>query len=145
MVKYLKNLFTFKKYNTELSVLVGTLHDEVTELKLRRETDLSNPTNYIQQIMKRDLSWFDYSKLDQARRITYYADCKNIVEGETFNNELNHYIADLIKFNANESVDFGAVMNIRASIVALETFKKRLESIDNPIKFKPEVDEFSPL
>ncbi len=148
MVKWVKNWFWVRQYNSELSELVGKLTDTIEDLKEKLgkiEVESSTPNYYIRQMMKRDILWYDYGKLDKTSQMLYYADCQNIVKGETFNNELNHLIADFIKFNANESKDFGQVMNIRAGIVALETLKERFEKIENPNKAKEEIDPFSVL
>lgn len=106
---------------------------------------LKDPANYIEALLKRGIEWFDYHKMERSLWSTYYADAQIIANGEVFNNELNHYIADLIKFAANETKDFSAVMNVRTAIVALETFKKRLEDIENPLKPLSNVDKFNPL
>lgn len=142
------NWFKLYKANQKLEEQVTVLEsinsiqeEEIDSLNKR----LRDPSEFISSILQRGIEWYDHSKLDQAGLANYYADAQRILAGDVFNNELNHYIADLIKFNANESRDFNAVMNIRASIVALETFRNRLGSIRNPEANDEPVDPFQPI
>lgn len=92
----------------------------------------------IKQILGKDISWFDYSKLERGEWSRYAEDARLISGNETFKNELNHYIADLTKFCATMngtplSQDKLIILtNVQFGIVVLETFKKRLETIINP-------------
>lgn len=140
-ITWLKQLIQFRKYNQHLSDVIWGLHKDLDKLK----AESAKPEFFISNIIGRGIEWFDYKKLDQGQKMIYYADCQNIVNSETFTNELNHYITDLVKFNANEAKDFDAVMNIRASIVALETFKERLSKIENPNKINIDLDKFSAI
>lgn len=91
---------------------------------------------YIEDIMGRGIQFYDYQKLDQQAWVNYFQDAEQIVKNETFNNELTHYIADLVKFAATESQSWEQVLNTRTAIITLETFKQRLESIEDPRKDK---------
>lgn len=93
-----------------------------------------NSEQVIKQLIGRGIEWFDYHKLDKAKQQEYKTDANFIVNSEIFLNELNHYITDLIKFIAYESNDFNQVLHTRTSIVALETFKQRLQNIEDPKK-----------
>ena len=94
----------------------------------------------VESIIKRGIDWFDPSKLDKGRQLTYSADAKTILESETFNNELNRYITDLMKFITYESKDFEQVLHTRSIIVGLESFKNRLKNIEQPISPKEAED-----
>lgn len=145
MFQKIKQWFQVKKANEVLTKAYG----DALEKNMELVNDIS-PERFIKNLLKKDIQWFDFNKLSQQMKINYYADCQNIVNGETFNNELNHYIVDLIRFCATmdgvkPEDKLMVLTNVQASIVALETFRKRLESIENPVKFKPEVDPFEAL
>lgn len=91
-------------------------------------------SDYVEAIIGRGIEWFDFEKMDQGGQIMYFNDARFIVEHEVFNNELHHYISDLIKFCAYEAKDFDQVLHTRSAIVALETFRDRLKDIKNPLK-----------
>ncbi len=89
----------------------------------------------IEQILQRGINWFDYKNhKDESFHRTYFNEANYIAKSEVFNNELTHYITDLMKFITYEAKDFEQVLNTRTAIITLETFKKRLESIENPNK-----------
>ena len=96
---------------------------------------------YIEDIIGREISWFDYQKLDQAKQADYYNDAQLIVKSEVFNNEISRYTADMIKWIAMESPDHNKTQHIRSLIVGLETLKQRLESIENPRRVKEPVED----
>lgn len=105
----------------------------------------SNASHFITALLGRGVEWYDYTKLDKVSWANYSADAQKIVTSETYTNEMKHYITDLIRFCAVDSKDFDAVMNVRASIVALETFTQRLVGIENPNKDSEEADPFEAL
>lgn len=86
----------------------------------------------IEDIIGRKIDWFDYKKLDQGARSNYKNDADFIRQNETFNNEISHYITDLMKFMAYEATNFEQILHTRTSIVTLETFRQRLENIEDP-------------
>ena len=97
-----------------------------------------NLAETIKKIIGREISWFDYKKLDKKSWEIYFNDAKLIRENSTFINELDHYIADLIKYCAtmngiplsNEKLII--LTNVQFGIVALETLRERLKSIEDP-------------
>lgn len=99
----------------------------------------------IKEIIGRGVEFFDYTKLDKGAWRSYYNDAKSIAANEVFNNEIRHYITDLLKFIGYESQNFEQVLHTRTAIVTLETLRDRLESIENPDTNKVREDEFSPL
>ena len=86
--------------------------------------------------MGRDVKFFDYKKLDQQAWLNYHNDAQQIAGNEVFNNEINHYITDLLKFAATESENWEQVLNTRTAIITLETLKQRFETIEDPRKGK---------
>ena len=97
---------------------------------------MTDPKQVIKEIIGRDIDWFKYQDLDTPAWSRYHAEAKQISESKTFNNELKHYITDLVKFITYEAKDFEQVLHTRTSIVVLETFKNRLKSIESPNKPK---------
>ena len=116
-----------------------------------KEQDKMSPKIFIESILKRGIDWYDYKKLDAAQWNAYYNDTQFISQNQTFNNELNHYITDLVKFCATlegtplSSDKLIQLTNVQFGIVVLETFKKRLEEIENPSKQKLKEEPFSVL
>lgn len=126
---------------------IKELEKEVGRLKLASllKADFNDPNPYIEKIIERKVEWFDYKKMDIQQQLNYYNDAQQVVNGEIFNNELHHYMADLIRFNAIEAKDFDQVMNVRTGIVTLETFKDRLSKIENPYKEQSKEDIYNAI
>ena len=132
---------------------IKVLEEENKELK-EKTIDFSfnkffedkDPRVFIQSILKRGIDWYDYRKQDDNSWRNYFNEAQSISNNEVFNNELHHYMSDLIKFAAIEAKDFDQVLHIRTGIIALETFKKRLEEIESPDKPKtPPKEPFSSI
>jgi len=85
----------------------------------------------ISKILGKDISWFDFNNLEYAEKITYKGNAKAILRNETFLNEYNKYLEDLITHIA-KSAKIDDIPYLRAGIVVLESFKERLESIEQP-------------
>ena len=94
----------------------------------------------VKEIIGRDIDWYDPGKLDKGRQAEYYGDAKHIVESDVFNNEMKHYIADMMKFITYESKNHDQTLHARSLIVGLETFKMRLKTIEQPV-VKKEIDD----
>jgi hypothetical protein len=92
------------------------------------------PEQVIENILKRDISFYPYEKLDYESQLSYYADAQSILNNEVFKNETNHLIADWIEHLAYRSKSFEDVKDIRMTINGLEFFKERLKKITNPEK-----------
>lgn len=88
----------------------------------------------IENLLSRGIDWFDYKARDEGFWRTYFNDAKSIATSDVFNNEINHYIADLMKFITYEADSFDKVLHTRTAIVTLETLKQRLLSIEDPTK-----------
>lgn len=97
-----------------------------------------NPSKVIEDIIGRGVDWFDVTKLDKGSWRNYFNDAQFVSKSEVFNNELNHYLADLIKLCATMdgmpiSTDKLIMLtNVQFGIVVLETFKQRLADIEDP-------------
>lgn len=122
-------------------IQIDELKKQLKELKAK----MADPSSLLEAIMGRGINWYDYTKLDKAARGNYYAEANRIGLSEVYTNEMKHYMADLVQFNAVESRDHNQTMNIRASIIALETFTNRLLGVENPDKEPEPGDPFSPL
>ena len=85
--------------------------------------------NVIQNILDRGIEWYNYEELQDSDRQTYYSNAQNIIKNPVFENEINHYVADLVKEIAKNAPDFKTVRDLRMSINGVEAFKERLESI----------------
>jgi len=99
----------------------------------------------IEQIINRGIEWFDYKARDQGFWRSYFNDAKSIATSEIFNNEINHFIADLMKFVTYESDSFDKVLHTRTAIITLETLKKRLLEIEDPSKPVSVEDIYEPI
>ena len=89
----------------------------------------------LKQIIGRGVDWFDYrNHKDESFHRSYFNEANYISKSEIFNNEIKHYITDLMKFITYEAKDFDQVLHTRTAIITLETFKERLKSIENPNK-----------
>ena len=100
---------------------------------------------YLAEILTRGIEFYDYKKLDGQAQADYFNEANRIVTSEVFTNELTHYMADLVKFAATESNNWDQVMHARSAIIALETLKQRLESIEDPKINKTKEDEYSAI
>lgn len=106
---------------------------------------MTDSKKVVEEIIGRGIEFFDYTKLDKGAWRGYYNDAKQIAANETFKNELRHYITDLLKFIGYEAQNWEQVVHTRTAIVTLETFKERLESIENPDTQQTHNDEFNPI
>jgi len=93
---------------------------------------MPNPNQYIKDIIGTGIEFYDYRKLDKQLWKNYKNDASFIVNSEVFNNELQCMLKDLMKKAALETSNFDQVMHIRSMFVALETFKQRLQNIEDP-------------
>ena len=148
MLRILKNFF-----KVDLIKKIGVLEkenkqlkDQNIELKFKQHDDERDSKLFIESILKRGIDWYDYRKLDNNSWRTYFNEAQNIFRNEVFNNEIHHYMSDLLKFAATETVDFSQVLHTRTGIIVLESIKDRFEKIESPDKPKgPPEEPFSPL
>jgi len=124
---------------------IKELEKELAELKAKKFSGIE----IVEKNIEKNIKWFDYTKLDGASRIIYYNDAKQIIENETFNNELNHYMADLVRFCATLSnkgdEKLRQLENVQFGIVVLETLKERLSSVENPNNSVSTEDIYNPI
>jgi len=104
---------------------------------------MEDPKKYLEQIMERGIEFYDYHKGGDWQ--SYFSDAQFIAKNEVFNNELTHYMADLVKFCALEAKDFDQVLHTRTGIIVLETLRQRLESIEDPHKQETNDEPFSEI
>lgn len=93
-----------------------------------------DPKEVIKEIIGRGVEWFDYKSKGQNLWQSYFAEANQIVNSEVFNNEIQHYITDLMKFMSYEANSFDQILHTRTAIIVLESLKERLKSIENPHK-----------
>ena len=106
---------------------------------------MENPLKYVKSILDQDIRFFDYKKLDANSWQAYYNDAIFISKNETFCNEIHHLMKDLMEKAAVESENFDQVLHLRTAMITLETFKKRLEMIEDPTKHKPNEEPYSAI
>ena len=126
MFKFIKLYKEIKRLKAEHDKLV----DEIAELK--KKTENPSPEKVIRNILKRDIGWYDYNLLPFDGRIAYYQGAQSLLINETLKNELNHFLADQLKFIGYESMSHEQTMHIRTGIVAIETLMDRLKCIPEP-------------
>ena len=127
-----------KKFLSRKDEVEKLIHanDKLTKDILSRST----PELVLRKIMGRDISWFDYDKLDENAKKRYYADIQAVIKNGSFINELNHLIADQVEYIAREAKNWDEVMNIRMTINAVDMIKERLESVPDPRQPIPSMD-----
>ena len=87
-------------------------------------------TKILEKILGFRLSYYDPKGLTPVQRNNYKGDARMIVDSEVFNNELNHLISDITRNTVMFSENFDQVQHARTSILQLEEFKHRLESVE---------------
>lgn len=119
---------------------------ELVLCNLNMEKEKQDAAKIIEQILGQGIDWFDYKKSDDKNFWrTYFNEAKYIARSEVFNNEVNHYVADIMKFITYKSENFDQVLHLRTSIVTLETLKQRLESIEDPTEVVINKEPFNAL
>lgn len=97
----------------------------ISELEKKVETG----TACIEAVLKRDISWYDISKLGDTALENYKRDAQHILGTEVFQNEVRHYVADIVQDIARASRSYEDVRDLRMTIIGLEAFIERLQSI----------------
>ena len=113
-----KHLEQVEKANIHLSNLYANL----LEVKVQ-------PEEIVAKVLKRGIDWYDYQKLDLAGRNSYWSDIQSVIMNESYQNEINHFIADLVKEIAYGTKSFEDVRDLRMTINGVQTLQERLESI----------------
>lgn len=133
-----------KKYfttNKELKAEISKLKEEL-ELKTNEAEgykrscfsllESSTAERVIQEILKRPMNWFDYTRLSEDEQRTYFKEAQMILKSKVFNNEMTAFILDLTNEIATKSRDFNEVLSLRAKICMGEIFRERLQKISEP-------------
>lgn len=94
-------------------------------------TDISK---YLEEVLAKQASFFDYSKLDLNLQRQYKNDADYILNSDVFQNEINHIIADTLKNTVMSAKDYQQMEHARTYILALEELKERLRVIPDPNK-----------
>ena len=95
----------------------------------------------VARVLGRDVAYFDYNALPVGERKKYVADAQRIVRSPVFQNELSHFLADLVNAVAKQTKSWEEVQFLRATINGLETLRERLEAIEEIEKRAPTDDE----
>jgi len=95
------------------------------------------------KIMHRGIDWYDYDILNENQKREYYNNIQSVLKNEAFINELNHLVADQMEYIARQSRSHEETVNVRMTINAVDMIKSRLESIPNPRKPEPTVEEIN--
>ena len=98
---------------------------------------------YMEEVLAKPVSFFDYRKLEKGLRGQYKADAEMILKSEVFNNELNYLITNTLKNTVIHAENFAQVEQARTYILALEELKDRLKAIEDPDKEVLNTDEYS--
>lgn len=112
---------------------------------VKARNDLKDPIKVLESIIDKKIEWYDYKKLNKQQQTEYYNDIQMILNTEAFNNELQHFMADMLKTNLLDTKDFNQVMNIRTAFVTLESLKDRFAKIENPSEIKTKDDIYNPI
>jgi len=105
------------------------------------EKDRTSPDKIIELLMNKGLDWYDYDKLDFEDRLKYYNDAQRVLTNSVFENEVKHFLGDLIQEIAVSDADYNKDKVLRYSINGVKTLIERLESIPDPRSEDPTKDE----
>lgn len=140
-------MFKYFKRQIELVRKIETLQQIIKDKNTKISELISEigPEQVIANILKRDISFYPYEKLDYESQRDYYFEAQSILNNEVFKNETKHLIADWVENIAYKSKDFQDVKDIRMTINGLEFFKERLKKITNPEKIETKNDLDNPI
>jgi len=129
MIEWFRTNKSLRRENKHLQKDVDDL--EVAYLRI---VGKSAPEVIVSQIMRRGIAWFDYTKMEQNDWRLYYNDAQAALKNKTLQNEIKHFVADIVEHIARRSKSFKEIENLRMHISAYELLKERLEGIENPDK-----------
>jgi poly-D-alanine transfer protein DltD len=108
--------------------------------------ELCDPKFIVEAIFENGLNWYDYEKLDKLEQLNYYQDIQKILINKSFQNEIQHFMADLVQEIAMSEADHNRDKMLRYSLNGVKTLMERLESIQDPReKEKSKEDIFNPI
>jgi len=138
-------LFKYFEKQRELIRKIDVLQRTVVERNNTISKLISEigPGQVVEKVMGRNISFYKYQKLDFNAQKAYYYDARMIINNATFKNELNYLINQWVEFIAYKSKDHQTTENLRMCVNALELFKERLTSIEDPEKKVSEEDLYS--
>src|SRR5437867_3491215 len=73
----------------------------------------SQPEEMVRLILKRGIDWYDYQNLDKQAWLNYYNDIQQVVNSEAFNNEVFHFLKDMMEKGFTESADINQLVDFR--------------------------------
>lgn len=117
--------------------------EEIKRLKLKVNDlvdNIGDPRHVINKTLKRDLSWYDYEELPREQREVYVNTAKSVLQNPSFNNEINHAIADLTAHIAKEAKNFEEVMYARHTINGIQLILDRI----NDMSVEPKKENKNP-
>lgn len=115
---------------------LNDLAEENSELKER----LTSPSAVIEATLDRGIDWYDYDGLDKGQKISYYRKIQSILINDAFENEVKHFLGDLIQEIAMSDVDKNKDKILRYSVNGVKTLLERLESLEDPTEHEPTKD-----
>lgn len=138
--KYLEDQKKIRDLNNKLKI----------EKEILNKTDTKkNPQNVIEDILGKNLEWFDYLELAPSERSKYILEAQQILSTTVFENEINYLFTSWMKWCLEQSKNFEDIRDIRMNYVGIDLFRKRLKSIIEPVneaKITEDIDGiYSPI
>jgi len=121
----IKQFFTKEKFD------YAKLGAELDEIIKADEEEVCKAADVIEEILNKGISWYDYKELSTVEQKKYYNQAQLILDNPVFQNEMNHFIKDLVEHIAYKSKDFQEVRDLRMTINGVKAFADRLGNIEN--------------
>jgi len=140
----LKVFFSNSKRVFELEEEIESLKNERENLIARLFDAENTPTAemVVKKVLGRGIGWYDYNEInDQSRKKTYFNDIQQVLKNESFTNELNYLLADMVQHVAKASKSHDETLQVRMIINAIEMIKERLEGISSPDSHVPTTND----
>lgn len=134
IIKFIKNIIDQEKRILSTEERIKSLENinNLLSKEIEKLLSKSTPEIVVENVLGRNIKWFDYEDLDKTGRILYYEDAQAALRNRTLSNEINHLLSDTIEFIAKDTTNFEEVDRSRRVIVAIELLKERLEGIFDP-------------
>jgi hypothetical protein len=107
------------------------------------EENQTNPEKIIANIIGRGIDWYDYEKLDSQEQLSYYLDIQRVLTNTAFENEVKHFLGDLIQEIAVSAAEVNKDKMLRFSINGVKTLLERLEAISDPREEVPTSEDIN--
>lgn len=116
---------------------VLTARQKIKEL----EKKAADPRRVIEKVLERGVDWFDHDKLPPNEKINYYRDIQRVLTNTAFENEVKHYLGDLIQEIAMSANENNRDKMLRYSINGVKALIERMEEIQDPATENPNTDD----